>query len=128
MGNLYVDYDKVNMILTIKCFNGETLTKVKKLEMSEIFITSITHLKKNKVLNHDVYGMVVEERSVKESDMSTIEEIGNFDLKFILNNIILVKREEDREAVKSVLPNHYCLLIDNIDEEMRDAITIYRNI
>lgn len=128
MSSLYIDYDKINMILTVKCFDEDFLTCMKKLEFSENFITSIDYKKNSEVHNHDVYGYILEERSVVGDDISVIDDLADFDLKNVLKKIILVRREEEREAVKSMLPNYYCLLIDNIDEEFKEAIIIYKNI
>jgi len=87
MESLYIDYDKINMILTIKCFEEDILKCKKKLELSEDFIVSLTYSENNELFEQDVYGFVIAESNSLESGMSTIHDINDYDLKSISKNI-----------------------------------------
>ena len=119
MEDLYFDYDKINMILTVKSFKSDNIS-TSKIVFDEILIKTINvsdGIQENKII--DIYGFVIR-------DDENLENV-NYDLKNIIFDLILTKDDYSREIIKKELPNFYCVLFNNIDQEMRDAIFINKS-
>lgn len=126
--SFYVDYDIVNMILTIKIFEKDNVKYYKKIEFEQVFIDSFVDFKGEEEYTYKVYGYIPSKKTFYKQEMSNINEILDFDLKNILENVIFVENELEREIVKSVLPEHFCLILDDLNKELDESITIYKNI
>lgn len=126
--NFYVDYDIVNMILTIKFFENDNVKCCKRIEFEQVFIDSFVDFKDDEEYTYKVYGYLPSKKTFYKQEMSNINEIPDFDLKNILENVVFVENELEREVVKSALPEHFCLILDDLNKEFDESITIYKNI
>ena len=126
MDSTDIDYDKINMIMTIKRFKDDVLISRHKISFYEMFLTNFLYVHKGVETIRDVYGFLVDQENFLGLDK--VDKLNDDNLKLVLGRCILLKKDYEREFLKDLLPDYYCLLIDDINEEIQDAIEISKNI
>ncbi len=119
MNNIYVDYDKLNMIMTIKVFDCEDNISVEQIAFNEESLGFKKSESGNTLDNLDYYGHVIDSNKQK-----ILNKINCCHIERVLEKIILVENEDTREHVKDILPHYYCLIIGKINDDFIDAIKI----
>lgn len=125
MNNFYINFDKHNMTLlyTDKSTEQNSILKIKFLES---YVATGIKIVDGEIKENQIYAYFIDENENLNDGFNSINEISDFDIINILKKIILVKNKSDKDYVKSTFKNSYCVLIDDIDNEIKKVVKLYR--
>lgn len=125
MNNFYINFDKHNMTLlyTDKSAEQNSILKIKFLES---YVATGIKIVDGEIKENQIYAYFIDENENLNDGFNSINEISDFDIINILKKIILVKNKSDKDYVKSTFKNSYCVLIDDIDNEIKKVVKLYR--